>query len=222
MTYSVRLPTHLPQRIYFCRHGQSIGNARGLNDASLASLANHRFPLTEKGLSQAQQLGRYVADAQVFAECSELAVSTFLRAEQTLNAILDENATALPILQDARLDEWWKGIFHSMDQQERELRYPAEDTICAREGWYQYRAPQGEAGKDVEIRLRSFLQDVRGVPFIVAHGQVGAFLDRLLCDKELHRNCEYPNMKNCELWRFTKSGTHYVRESVFTPTDLKA
>lgn len=222
MTYSVRLPAHLPQRIYFCRHGQSIGNALGLSDDSLASVANHRFSLTEKGIEQAQRLAQYVANEDILAQCGELAVSTLLRAEQTLEIILEHNSTTLPIHQDARLDEWCKGIFHTMDQEERAIHYPAETAIRTREGLYHYRPPQGEAGKDVEIRLRSFLHDTHQVPFIVAHGRVGAFLDRLLCDKELDRDCGYPDMNNCELWRFTKSGTHYVRESMFTPTDLKA
>lgn len=218
MRYAVKLPPSLPERLYFCRHGQSLGNARGLNDASLRDLANHRFPLSDLGLDQARQLARYVRQEGILADCGEIDVSTFLRAEQTLEIIRDEHPCDLPVHQDARLDEWWQGIYHSMTAQERERHYPGEDAILAREGWHHYRPPQGESGKDVELRLLSFLQDLRGIPFISGHGRSGAILDRLLCDRELDRDCAYPNMKNCELWQFTKIGTRYRRETLFLPS----
>lgn len=199
----------LPETIYFARHGQSIGNARGLDDASLKDLANHRFPLTKKGKEESRVLGAFIREN---VQYDVLYTSTFLRPQETLHYALGSVEHKM----DALLDEWWKGIFHSMSAEEREQFYPAEQAIVEREGWYHYRPPQGESGKDVERRLRQFLAILDGTPLIFGHGRVAGFLDRMLCNREIDLNCKYEIPKNCELWRFQKEKQHYVRTSLFT------
>ena len=212
-----KLPS-LPDKIYFFRHAESVGNRRGLDDNSLKTLANHLFPITEDvGVPQAKALADYVKEKNILSECAEIYVTNFLRTQMTLDIVLKGQNHGLPIYQDSRLDEWWKGIYHSMNAAERAKHYPAEEEIAKREGWYQYRPPQGESGKDVELRLLSFLHDLSHVPFISGHGRVGGFLDRLLCKRKLDLNCNYPNPKNCELWLFSRNGDAYCRTSLFTP-----
>ncbi|MFA5124671.1 MAG: hypothetical protein WC473_02500 [Patescibacteria group bacterium] len=41
-----QLKSHF-KKIIFVRHGESIGNARGLDDNSLTVMPNHQFPLTD-------------------------------------------------------------------------------------------------------------------------------------------------------------------------------
>jgi broad specificity phosphatase PhoE len=210
-----KLPQGMPQNIYFFRHGESEGNARGLDDESLHGFANHRFPLTERGRAQARLLSEYVHDLYLPARCTEAYVSSFARTAETLDLVLA--GVHLPIYEDSRLDEWWKGIFHSMRDDERARVYPAEQATLEREGWHHYRPPQGEAGKDVESRLLSFFPSLSGMPVISGHGRVGGFLDRLLCNRKLDLDCSYEVPKNCELWLFSKRGPRYERQSLFVP-----
>jgi broad specificity phosphatase PhoE len=220
-----KLPSSLPERMYFFRHGQSIGNARELDDNSLKTLANHQFPLTLKGKEQTHELAKYILgekilspyEEKILSQCEEIYVTNFLRTQMSLENVLCGGECALPVYQDSRLDEWWKGIYHSLGADERQRYYPGEEEIMQRERWYHYRPPQGESGKDVELRLLSFLKDLHNVPLISGHGRIGGFLDRLLCKRDLDLDCNYPIPRNGELWLFSKNGDFYTRTSLFVP-----
>ena len=209
----------LPEKIYYCRHGESVGNERGMDDNSLKDIPNHRFPLTEKGIQQAKQAAEFIREYNILADVLEVYTSNFLRAKQTLDIIVGENPGKIPIYEDSRLDEWWKGIFYSLTPEEISANYPLEKKIAEREGWHHYRPPQGEAGKDVEIRIIEFLIAQRSNIFISGHGRVAGFMKRILCSEPLEPNCKYEYPKNCELWLFAKDDKRYNLHSLFIPRE---
>lgn len=218
----LRLPFEtLPNKIYFFRHGQSIGNAVGLDDISLKDLPNHLFPLTEKGKDEAKQLAKYINETYLFFNVEEIYVSNFLRAKDTLKIVLEESDRyqylGNKVFHDSRLDEWWKGIFHSMSKEEIKKYYPLETRIRDREKWYHYRPPQGEAGKDVEFRITDFLKELNNNTMISSHGRIGGFMKRILCRDPINHNCDYEAPKNCELWLFEKQNDKYKHSSLFKP-----
>ncbi len=82
-----------PQRLWLVRHGQSAGNvARDLAEASgqeLIDLATRDAdtPLSELGVQQSQELGRWFAALPAAMRPNVLLTSPFLRARQTCAAI---------------------------------------------------------------------------------------------------------------------------------------
>lgn len=208
----------LPNKIYLFRHGQSVGNARGMDDNSLTDVANHEFELTEKGIEQAYQLGAHLSSSGILREIDESYVSSFRRSQQTLEVALENKQFQFPVYHDDRMDEWWKGIFHSMSAQERDSAYPQEQRIMEREGLHHYRPPQGEAGKDVESRVKAFLSELEGTPLLSGHGRIAGFMDRVIRQLPYNKNCKYAKPSNGELWRFSKKNGAYERETLFKPT----
>src|SRR3989338_5658720 len=100
----IRLNTlPLPDEIVFCRHGESIGNARGKNDNSIEHTPNHRFNLTSAGKNQALSAGRFLSTCAPHG-FDEYYVSTFLRAQETFK-LLDLKGNPEPF-EDPRLDEY--------------------------------------------------------------------------------------------------------------------
>ena len=50
----------LPNQFVFCRHAESVGNARGLDDNSTKETANHQFELSPRGDNQVEQVRDFV------------------------------------------------------------------------------------------------------------------------------------------------------------------
>jgi broad specificity phosphatase PhoE len=204
----------LPNQFIFCRHAESVGNARDLDDNSTKEVANHKFELSPKGQREVVQTSDFIHSyfPNSFAEHY---ISTFFRTQATFGGIFDEHV--IPF-EDPRLDEWWKGIFHSLSKEEIERYYPAEAAVLQREGWYHYRPPQGESGKDVEMRILSFLSSLNPVDdvFICGHGRWFNFFERLLLQLPREEmNTEAP--KNCSVIALTKKDDRYESQVLFTP-----
>jgi broad specificity phosphatase PhoE len=144
-----------PKRIVLVRHGESQGNVIAKDDAVHPSIANHQFALTERGREQARITGEYLRDQ--FGAFDTCFCSSFLRTEETLRWMMPRERA----VHDARLNEWWRGIWHSLPKTVVEEHFPVEKVIQEREGRYHYRAPGGENGPDVELRIRSFITDLR-------------------------------------------------------------
>jgi broad specificity phosphatase PhoE len=158
-----------PRRIVMVRHAESEGNARGRDDESLEQTPNYQFHLTEKGISQAQATGNYLREK--FGEFNACFVSTYLRTQETLGAMYGP----VPAIMDSRLNEHWRGIWHTMPRDMVERFYPEEARIQKREGWFHNRALGGQAGQDVELSIHSFNADLREFyadkdVLIVGHG----------------------------------------------------
>lgn len=218
VTYNCPAVRSLAKVIYAIRHGESEGNARGLDDESLKNQPNHRFPLTEKGIGQISSTAQYIRDNKIVTPATGLYTSGFLRAQQSMEIVLAQQRGDFEVCIESRLDEWWKGIFHSLDKEEIGTNYPAEKAIQAREGWHHYRPPQGQAGKDVELNVLAFMANVKEEEiFIAGHGRTLGFLRRLLTNQPLDLNCKYPIPSNGELWKFEREGDYYKFKSLFTP-----
>lgn len=208
-----------PDIIYTVRHGQSIGNARGMDDESLANLPNHQFPLTELGHAQIALSAKFIYDNKIIKSTTGLYTSNFLRAQKSMEGLLNSYDGDFKVTIDPRLDEWWKGIFHSLQKEEISKHYPIEQNILQREGWHHYKPLQG---KDVEINLISFLAGVPEREILIAgHGKNFAFLRRLLTNQPVDLNCEYRYPKNGEIWIFAREGEYYNLKSLYTP-NIKA
>ncbi len=208
-----------PRIIYTLRHGELDGNALGIDDESLKNKPNHLFPLTQKGYQQISQSAKYIKENEIIGNSTRLYCSGFLRAQQSMEKVLEEKERdSFKVSVDSRLDEWWKGIFHSLSKDEVAEHYGIEKAVQEREGWHHYRPPQGQSGKDVEINLLSFLRDVLDDEiFIVGHGRSLGFLRRLLTNQPVDLNCKYPIPANGEIWKFTKERDYYAFESLFSP-----
>lgn len=203
--------------VYTVRHGQSIGNALGMDDDSLKDLANHQFPLTEKGKNQLALSGEYIRENNLLSGTG-IYTSNFLRAQQSLEIILEKQNGNFSVTIDPRLDEWWRGIFHALSKEEIEKNYTMEKFVQAREGKYHYRPSQGQSGKDVEINLLSFLNSVTEENiFIVGHGRSFGFLHRILTNQPINLDGKSPNPKNGEIWKFNRNGKYFEFESLFVP-----
>ncbi len=206
----------LPQSITFCRHAESVGNARGLNDNSTLTTANHQFELSLLGQRQIIQTRDFI-QSRFPNGFSEYYVSSFLRTQATFTGLF--GGAVIPY-EDPRLDEWWKGIFHSLSAEMIAEHYSAESAVLKREGWYHYRPPQGEAGKDVEVRILSFLNSLTPVDniFICGHGRWFSYFERLLL--QISREATKSKVPdNCSVVQLTKEGDKYRSELLFTPRD---
>jgi len=207
-----------PDVIYTMRHFESEGNARGLNDKSLSNIANHKFDLTVEGCEQLEKCANYFLENKLLNVDTRIYTSNFFRAQKSIQGILDKNNWDYYVAIDSRLDEWWRGIFHSLPEESLEKHYPLEWKIQKREGKHHYRAPQGQAGKDVEINLMSFLRDAYdGEIFISGHGRSLGFLRRLITNQPVKHDCDYPIPKNGEIWKFERNYIYYKFESLFAP-----
>lgn len=176
----------LGKKIIFVRHGESIGNAIGLDDKSLSDTANHRFDLTQLGREQARNAAKELEMRGLVWD--RAFYSSYYRTKATWQEInsVYPCCAAKPNM-DARLDEWWRGIWHTMSKEDIARLYPLEEKIKQREGWYNYRAPGGQSGPDVELQIRSFLSDFmfgcyRDVPniLIVGHGKWAILFWRII------------------------------------------
>ena len=170
-----------PSQIVIVRHAESEGNAKSPDDTSFDNKANHSFALTETGRKQAQKTGEYIRAK--YGSFDGYICSTFCRTQETLSLIYPNVVRTI----DSRLDEFWRGIWHTMSAEDVAKFYPQEVEIKNREGWYHYRAFGGQNGQDVELMIYSFLTHLREFyagkkVFIVGHGTWMIFLWRVLCN----------------------------------------
>ncbi|OHA60348.1 MAG: hypothetical protein A2607_02010 [Candidatus Vogelbacteria bacterium RIFOXYD1_FULL_42_15] len=175
-----------PKQIIVVRHAESEGNIRQMDDNSSAQVPNHQFSLTKNGEAQALVTGEYLRKNSEFFGFDVAFTSTFWRAQQTLHLMCPKIVPRI----DARLDEFWRGIWHTMSKEEVEKLYPAEAKIKEREGWYHYRAFGGQNGQDVDLMIYSFLADLREFwsgkrVLIVGHGTWMIFFWRIMCRRSI-------------------------------------
>lgn len=160
-----------PQRIVLVRHGQSEGNAALLDDNSFCDKANYKFSLTQKGQQEARRAGSRIREK--FGPFDGYFCSTFKRSQETLLHMYP-GITPIPMI-DARLNELWRGIWHTMSKEDVRRLYPREEEIRQREGEYHYRPPGGQNVPDLEVMIHSFLLSLRiewtgKAVLVLAHG----------------------------------------------------
>jgi broad specificity phosphatase PhoE len=139
----------LPTRLIFVRHGQSEANA---DHSLLRTKPDNLIELTDKGLAQAQELGKRIK-AIVGDETVGMVVSPFLRTMQTARNVrlaLDEEQMVKNVL-EPRLREQEFGNL----QGDEFIRYREEQGGVGR---FWYRFPTGESGCDVYARVSQWME----------------------------------------------------------------
>ncbi len=112
-----------PKRIVLMRHGESENNvAQSSDDASFDERANHAFALTKNGRRQALMTSTHVRTAHRTFDA--FFCSTFRRTQETLNLMFPG---AIPII-DSRLNELWRGIWHTMPREKILALYPEKSA----------------------------------------------------------------------------------------------
>lgn len=197
-----------PKRIVLVRHGESEGNVRSPDDISFDDKANHAFVLTEKGKEQARLTGVYLR--RKYGNFNSYFCSTFRRTQETLSLMYSE---AEPII-DSRLNELWRGIWHTMPKEKVLALYPEEISIRKREGEYHYRPPGGQSCQDVEMMIHSLIHSLRvdhpnRDVLISAHGIWMLMFWRIILNRppsEFELRYEKHRYKNCALSVYERDG----------------
>lgn len=155
-----------PSRLWIVRHGQSAGNvardrahAAGLGEIDL-DIRDVDVPLSELGHEQSVALGQWFAALPKDARPSVVLTSTYLRAQQTANAIAEAGGLVekdLAFCVDERLREREFGILDRLTTHGIEVQYPDQAEARRRLGKFYHRPPGGESWCDVILRLRAAL-----------------------------------------------------------------
>lgn len=188
--------------LYLIRHAESYGNIKG------KIISTTDFELTEKGIAQAQRLGKKICSelnkTPLSAYCSPLS-----RARQTLTEILrsigQENTE---ITETDLLKEMDLGSLEGMTWEERKQKYPEIDLD---KKLSLLLAPGGESYNDVKNRCKMFAEtclekeDNEKNVIIVSHG----ITLRILTNTLLNRPDEDVNFLN---WTENTSLTELFRD----------
>jgi 2,3-bisphosphoglycerate-dependent phosphoglycerate mutase len=151
------------------RHGESDWNKRNL-------FTGWKDPdLSEKGAAEAHQAGRLLRAEGITFDAAY--TSALKRAQHTLSIILEElGQTALPIHQDARLNERDYGELSGLNKDDARKRWGEQQVHIWRRS-YDVRPPGGESLKDTADRVLPYWQeqilpDLTGARkvLIAAHG----------------------------------------------------
>ncbi len=149
------------KRIYLIRHGESLGNKEGVFRGRNAD------PLAENGYIQARDVAGYFDKIKV----DKVFSSPLLRAIQTAKAVFPENE----ILPEALINGLdfgdWTGVAKKKIQDEEPHNWHLWTTSPEK-----LRFPGGETMGDLLERTRSFLTQLKSIPFdtaaVVSHRSV--------------------------------------------------
>ena len=173
------------------RHGESTGNvAREDAERSGAEVIpvdarDADVPLTDLGMLQAEQLGRFLAGDEHTLPTS-VWTSPYVRARQTAECIVAAaGLDARPRL-DERLRDKELGVLDTLTTHGVRTRFPNEADRRRWLGKFYYRPPGGESWADLALRLRSVLWDIEriddgGRVLVVTHDAVISVL-RYICE----------------------------------------
>jgi broad specificity phosphatase PhoE len=149
------------------RHGESEGNvAREAAEAERADeirvdQRDPDVPLSPRGRSQAQALGRWIGELRDDRRPAVVWSSPYVRAVETADLALGAAGLSLPIHLDERLRDRELGVLDRLTYRGVGARYPDEAARRRYLGKLYYRPPGGESWSDMALRLRSFLADAR-------------------------------------------------------------
>ena len=150
-----------PAALWLVRHGESVGNVadakaheQGAGRLQL-DVRDPDVPLSETGCSQAQALGRWMADLPDEQRPTAVLSSPFTRALTT--ARLAAEPLGIRVRIDERLRERDFDAFDGMTGAGIREEYPQEAQRRDLLGKFYYRPPGGESWADVALRIRSLL-----------------------------------------------------------------
>ena len=152
--------------LYFARHGQTEANVAGRFQGHTSDT-----PLTAKGLQQAADLARILANSVRHPEALSYVSSPLHRAQHTMEIV--RGNLGLPIdgfTTDPRLIEidlgGWDGLTHA----EAKAKFPEAYKAREADKWNVEVPGGGENYKSVAARLTSFIGDLKTDTFAVSHG----------------------------------------------------
>lgn len=202
--------------LWLVRHGESEQNARMLG-RDYPDYPDHAAPLTDAGLEQASDAGKFLARALEAHGCppdeAVLFYSPYVRARQTAERIL-EKLPGVPGVSNDMLVEQDFGLFDGVPLYEIQTIYAKEHRVFSRArqygGKFFARRPNGERPLDVEVRQRLFLDDMHrylmGHPsvkhvIVVGHGAQLTVLRKLLRSESYEWYEGQPNPGNASVRR---------------------
>lgn len=134
-------------KVYLARHGESEGNIKNV------FYGRTDFPLTEKGRTEAVNLGKEIA----LYEIERCYSSTLIRARHTAELALKDNEMPLTLhdeLMEQDMGEWECLEFTEIVNDP--LEYGAEFI----RSWAEVDVPGGESFEDVKNRVRPLLEKI--------------------------------------------------------------
>lgn len=154
--------------LFLVRHGETAWNKER------RYYGHSDVPLSEKGISQAKELGHYFHRM----DFDKVIVSPLVRAMDTAKELTDHAFTV-----EERLMEQNFGRFEGKTYQELEELFP-EELTCWNQDYQEYCLPEGESFRMVRERVEDFLNDLwkeEGKVLLVAHkGTLGHLFASML------------------------------------------
>jgi broad specificity phosphatase PhoE len=154
-----------PNTLIAVRHGQSTANAAHLH----ANLAGRPLrlpgrdidvPLSELGVRQAAEFGRWWAELPEEARPQLALCSPYLRARETLRIAVERAGVELPTIFDDRLGDRRVGDFELWNWAAVAQSYPEEMAARERVGILHHVPPGGESLWQVGDRVRDLLTEL--------------------------------------------------------------
>ena len=164
-------------KLYFVRHGESAANV--VHEFSNTGL---KHPLTEKGIQQAQAVGRSLAGVQF----EQIYSSPILRAMQTAH-ILSKSLHA-PLKISEALREWSVGVYEgSRDPRGWAMHSQVQEDWFSRQD-FDSKMPGGESFNEMKARFVPFIEELvqewqgtEGNVLLVGHGGLYLAMLPALC-----------------------------------------
>jgi glucosyl-3-phosphoglycerate phosphatase len=164
----------LQGRMFIARHGETVFNA----SARMQGQHHVHTPLTKRGFTQADDMGRALATWLGTRQALHLWSSSAGRAQQTMAVIADHiEADWSNVRLDDRLQEIdvgdWSGRSYG------EIEAEIGPFVDRERGLFTVRPPGGEWYDDVAARLKSWMADTaheRGDRLVIMHGMSGRVL----------------------------------------------
>lgn len=149
--------------IYLVRHGETEWNSVGRFQGKLDS------PLTENGTTQAEGIGRRLAEIGI--EANAFIASPLGRTRQTASIIA--SCGQFPALKfDDRLAEVSVGSWDGLTHIDIDAQWPGRLDGSTPFDWF-FRSPDGESYEAAINRATEWLRDTQGVVIAVSHGLIG-------------------------------------------------
>jgi broad specificity phosphatase PhoE len=183
-----------PLQLFFVRHGESEAN---IDKSLYQTKADHAIRLTERGESQAEEAGKFLASYLLEQQLENLEAfgairvwhSPYYRARQTARGVLyhlgqtfGTDPTRLSYMEEPFLHEQKAGLYDGMEDAAYAVQYPKESEDYEKHKAYNgvsyARTPLGDSRIDVVLRskplfgtiLRDYYErDIRKV-VVISHG----------------------------------------------------
>lgn len=197
------------KRLYLVRHGESIQNV-GINQK--LRMPDHAIYLTENGIMQASNAGKFLCDYLGNIPCSNITmwVSPYTRTRQTADEIL-KHIKVNKVKEDDMLTELQFGIFDAIPKEKIPDLFPEDweryQNNRKYNGKFYARRPGGESPFDCEIRQKLFLDSLfrdihKDCPdhiIIVGHGAALTILRKAIFHYNHEWYAQENNPGNCSI-----------------------